>query len=305
MATQPNLHHSAYAAILGGLTTGQEIWLDFLLQHPSLPDTTRATRKKHLISFLSANPLLWGKVLGLYPPAETIVDIIESQHGDVAEANLDQSNKHAATLVRSIAKPVIEQFVDLALAAHIAGNQVVLSKSDLMTFLLEDFTEFSKGAGNSLVSIAGTLNERLIMRAMQNQGMIRDTHFAKTGTDSDGDLIIHSIGGNRPNLGVEIKSYHARERLLRGLQDVKVPKVGIGFFKDASEFNISRTQTLLQTQAAAIYMPQLTLANVNSAAAALTTNESSAFQSKLYRPIERFVTDMLYFYTHAKLPPYL
>lgn len=303
MATnRPNPHHAAFRSIFAAMPNGQKIWADQLFLDPALPSTARATHRKHLISLLNAEPALLEKVLGIYPNAHTIIDLVEHRFGMITEANLDISNRHAASIVRGIAQPVIEQFVDTTLASHITNGQVSISKLSLMTFLLEDFTEFSKGAGNGLVSIAGTLNEYLFMRAMRNGGMVEGTHFMKTGKNSEADLIVQSNAGTRPQLGVEIKSYHARERLLRGLHDITGAKVGIGFFKDSNEFNLSRTQTLLQTHAAAIYMPQATLSAVNPAAAALTSNENIAFQSKLYRPIERFVSDMNYFYNNALLP---
>jgi hypothetical protein len=297
-------YHAAYRAVLEAIPPNQKIWVEDLIGAPGLPETAEGTRRKHLKDLITASPDLLEKVLGLYPKADTIIDLVEQRYGLVTEANLDSSNSRAAEIVRGIAQPVVEKFVDATLRGNIVHDSVSITKADLMVFLLEDFTEFSKGAGNGLVSIAGTLNERLLMRALQNGGLQENIHFKKTGTNSQADLIIHSTGGARQNLGVEIKSYHARERLLRGLQDITGPKVGFGFFKDPHEFNAGRTQTLLQTQASAVYMPAATLSQVDSVARAMTTNERLAFQSRLYRPIEQFVTDAAYFHANESLPRY-
>lgn len=302
--TKPNKYHDAFQVALNALAPNSKMWVEDLVNVPGLPQTSNVTKRNHLKELITASPFLLEKVLGLYPKADTIIDLVEQRYGLVTEGTLDLSNSRAAEIVRSIAQPVVERFVDGTLRENISHNLVTISKADLMTFLLEDFTEFSKGAGNGLVSIAGTLNERLLMRALKNGGLIEDTHFKKTGTNSQADLIIHSVGGARENLGVEIKSYHARERLLRGLQDITGHKVGFGFFKDPNEFNASRTQTLLQTQAVAIYMPAATLKQVDPVAQGMTTNERLAFLSRLYRPIEQFVTDAKYFHAHESLPKY-
>ena len=92
--------------------------------------------------------------------------------------------------------------------------------------------------------------------------------------------------------------------MLRGLQDIVGHKVGFGFFVDASEFNSHRTQTLLQSETAAIYMPQSTLNDVEIEAQAMRTTQTIAFNSRFYRPIEQFVSDMKYFCTNDELPKF-
>jgi hypothetical protein len=302
MPIRPSQYDSVFRRVLDSLASGGTISLSELLAHSDLPASTQTTRLKHLRNLIDEIPSLVTRVPGLYPRAGAILQLIEERHGRITEANLDASNLHAATFVREIARPIVSQFVADALRNHIVGDRIELSMSDMMVFLLDEFAEFSKGAGNGLVSIAGTLNEQILIRAMTNAGMEQPTHFTKTGTNSEGDLVVHSTARGRGNLSVEIKSYHARERLLRGLQDIRGDKVGIGFFKNASEFNVARTQTLLQSGVAAIYMPQDTLDNVSQQARDLQTNASSAFQSRLYRPIERFVSDMRWFNDAGELP---
>ena len=304
MATHQNPYHHVFRAALATLPQGDFLWLDALLALPELPAVAIATKRSHLKKLIELDPQLLEKVRGLYPKADTIIDIVERTTGRVIETTLDASNRAAAAIVQNIAGPVVNQFVDTALRAYIIGDRITLTKSELMDFLLTEYSEFSKGAGNGLVSIAGTLNERILMRAMSNQGMIEGDNFQRTGTNSEADLIVHTRTGTRSSLGVELKSYHARERLLRGLQDIVGLKVGFGFFKDPSEFNAGRTQTLLQTHAAAIYMPNATLVRVATDSLAMTSNENIAFQSRFYRPIEQFVTDMLHYVGHGELPRY-
>ncbi len=300
------MYHGVFTTALENLGAGQTIWLDELLNLPDLPQTSRATKKKHLRTLVEAQPQLLEKIKGLYPSADTVINLVQLQHNaQVVEANLDLSNQRAAAIIRRLGRPVFDRFVSENLAEHIDGQNISLTRTQLMDFLLEDFTEFMKGAGNGLVSIAGTLNERLLIRALENGDLVKERHFTKTGTNGQADLIIHSNARNHPNLGVEIKSYHARERLLRGLQDITGSKIGVGFFKDHREFNVERTITLIQTQAAAIYMPRSTLELIDPEARIRTVNVVGAVGSKFYRPIEQFVTDMTYFYNHGSLPAYL
>lgn len=299
-----NPYHSIFKAILSALPAGKAIDLAPLLATSELPKVSLATRKKHLKALVRAEPELLERIVGFYPSVDTVIDLVEIRHGKVLEVNLDQSNEHCRSIVEKIGRPIILGFVQATLAEHISGTKVALTLDELMDFLLDEFTDFARGAGNGLVSIAGSMNEQLLMRAMANAGLKANEDFRKTGTNSEADFVVHSHIGNKDNLGVEVKSYHARERLLRGLRDVTGLKVGVGYFKDASEFNKTRTVTLLQTDPAAIYIPTATLKNVDPAAQSIPTNSKIAFQSRLYRPIERFVSDMAHFCKKGELPKY-
>ncbi|QNP45668.1 hypothetical protein H9L14_14270 [Sphingomonas sediminicola] len=176
--------------------------------------------------------------------------------------------------------------------------------ADLVTFLLDDYASFSRGAGNGLVSTAGRMNEKLLVACLEEKGLSHGANFTKTGTNLQGDIVIHSKAGAKKNLHVEVKSHHARERLLRGLNDITGEKVGAGYFVDPAEFGPGRTQTLLQSQAAAIYMPDSTLKKVDQNALAMKTNAAVAFGSRFYRPLEQFATDMQAFSQTGALPTY-
>lgn len=264
------------------------------------------TVKKHFKTFIDENPEFLSCVTGFYPKPETIIRIVEAELGPVLEANLDQSNVRCSEIVMGVARPIVEDFIRDGLREYLdsAVGHVSIGLGELTDFLMEDFTEFVRSAGNGLVSIAGGLNELLLIRALENAGMKSKVHFTRTGTDSKADIIIHSSAGAKDNLSVEVKSYHARERLLRGLQDINVPKIGVGFFKDPSEFNPARTRTLLQAQPAAIYLPKVTLDKLPEASRVTEVKERAAYDSFLYRPLERFVTDMLGFSGRGVLPTY-
>lgn len=299
-----NQYYDCFERVLSSLSAGQTVALGDLLSCDGLPKVGDGTKRKYLKQLISAKPMFLEKIVGFYPSPETIIDLVESRHGKVIEANIDSSNQACRLIVQGIAKPIVHGFVRDTLAEHIEGSRIGLELDQLLSFLLEEFSEFSRGAGNGLVSIAGSINELLLIRAMKNGGMTDKSDFTRTGTESEADIVVHSRTGSRMNLGVEVKSYHARERLLRGLQDVTGKKVGAGFFKDPKEFNAKRTKTLLQAGPAAIYMPQATLSRVESSAVELTTNETIAFRSRLYRPLERFVSDMQHFNNYEVLPPY-
>lgn len=300
----PNPYHSAFLAILESLGPTDTIELNRLLEADGVPRTSVQTRKNHLRKLIDMRPDLMGKVVGFYPSAQAIIAKVETKLGNVVEASLEPANREARDLIRAIGRPIMEGFVRETLAHRTQGNVVSLTVVELMDFLLDDFNEFQKAAGNGLVSIAGTINEALLRHAMVNGGMIEGEDFLQTGTRGQGDIVIYTTQIPKESLGVEVKSYAARERLLRGLHDIKGVKVGAGFFTNPAEFNRGRTVMLLETEAAAVYLPSVTLERVAADARSITTNSRLAFQSRFYRPLEQFVSDMKHYHHHAKLPPY-
>jgi hypothetical protein len=298
----PAAASAAINTVLAAVPPGARLDLPDLLAAMATPGLTLARLKSLLDVAVRANPRLLESLQGYYPPADVIIDLVQLEIGNVVEANLSAANAACRRLVTSIGGPMIARFIRTSLGDHIdAGDQISISMLTLVQFMSGEFAEYMKAAGNGLVSLAGKLNEGLLVRAMENAGMVRPTHFRVTGTDSEGDIVVRSTTAN---LGVEVKSFHARERLLRGLQDVQQPKVGVGFFIDPLEFNNARTTTLLQANPAAIYMPTATLAQVDPIARGRITNDKIAVSSRLYRPLEQFVTDMAAFAGTGTLPHY-
>lgn len=294
-----------FRKVLDAVPHGQRIPFRDIASAPQFT-VGAGTVKKHFKTFIDRNPSFLARVTGFYPKPQTIIALVEQEIGPVTETSLDLANIRSREIVDGVARPIVDEFIHDGLSTRInpVSGDIRIGLNALTDFLIEDFSEFLRSAGNGLVSIAGGLNELLLIRAMENAGMQHEQEFTRTGKDSKADIIVHSRIGTRDNLAVEVKSYHARERLLRGLQDIPVPKIGVGFFKDAAEFNPARTRTLLQAQPAAIYMPSATLDQLSNESRSIRTVERAAFESSLYRPLEQFVTDMQAFNTSGVLPKY-
>lgn len=302
----PTNYPVVFEGLLRPLLAGKKtISVDKLFASPDLGTVTKATKLKHLRAFISDNPKYVGTVEGVLPTDEVLLEAIEQRLGcKIAENNIVRANQECADIVRSAAAPVVATFVGESLSQHVSGGKISLPMADLVTFLLDDYASFSRGAGNGLVSTAGRMNEKLLVACLEEKGLSHGANFTKTGKNLQGDIVIHSQAGAKKNLHVEVKSHHARERLLRGLNDITGEKVGAGYFVDPAEFGPGRTQTLLQSQAAAIYMPDSTLKKVDQNALGMTTNAAVAFGSRFYRPLEQFATDMQAFSQTGTLPPY-
>lgn len=296
----------AFEGLLKPLLAGKKtISVDKLFASPSLGKVTKATKLKHLRAFISDKPKYVGTVEGVLPTDAVLLEAIEQRLGaKIAERNIVLANQECMDIVRSAAEPVVATFVRESLSQYVSGGKIASPMADLVTFLLDDYASFSRGAGNGLVSTAGRMNEQLLVACLEEKGLKPNLNFTKTGKNLEGDIVIHSQAGAKKNLHVEVKSHHARERLLRGLNDITGEKVGAGYFVDAAEFGPGRTKTLLQTQVAAIYMPGTTLKKVDKSAAKMTTNAAVAFGSRLYRPLEQFASDMKAYSQTGQLPNY-
>lgn len=282
---------------------GTTISLRIVLINPALSSVTGATIKKHLMRFISINTQYIGIVEGLLPDDDALIRIIEQKvGGKINGTNVVDANHHCADIVKSAAEPVLKTYVQESLSQYLAGGNLQIPVADLIDFLINDYEVFTRGAGNGLVSTAGRMNEKLLIACLTYVGLVDKTDFTRTGTKSDADIVIHSAAGSKPRLGVEVKSHHARERLLRGLKDVTAPKVGAGYFVDEKEFTESHTQALIHAGTASVYLPNATLTNINQNIRNLTVHDPIAVNSKFYRPIENFASDMKHFCTNGRLP---
>jgi hypothetical protein len=179
-------------------------------------------------------------------------------------------------------------------------GKVVTSHETLVDFCYNEYRPFVSESANAMMSLAGGINEKILIRALENGGLIIGQHIIKTGTNSDADLLIKDPTGTNA-LHCELKSYAARERLLRGLQDIgSKRKIGVGFFQNAAEFNPTRTQTLLGASPWAIYLPDTTYANLDPN----SKKQKTAKQNGLYRPLKRFVSDMIHYNKNGTLPTF-
>ncbi|RJQ18749.1 MAG: hypothetical protein C4560_06895 [Nitrospiraceae bacterium] len=262
----------------------------------------RETVKKRLRTFIKNHPEYLDKLLGFYPDAETIIQMTERELGvAVNKDNLFSVNKKCKLIVDKLTKPLHEEFLrDLFHGKTDETDRVTVVFSELLELIYENYGDFINEKGNSLVSIAGSMNEMILIRGLRSVGLRDDDNFYKTGRQSEADLnIIHRPQtGNSKTLYVEIKSYHARERFLRGLRDIPHPeKIGIGFFISPKEFNPSRTSLYVSAGTWAIYMPDETWQELDSK----SKEFNSVTQSKLYRPLSMFCDDMLVFCQTGKI----
>lgn len=273
--------------------------------NPALSSVTGKTIRKNLRKYISQNTQFVGVVEGLLPDDSVLIEIIEHKIGGrINIFNVVDANRHCAEIVKSAAEPVLKAYVRDALSKYFVGGSLQIPEKSLIDFLLDDYDAFSRGAGNSLVSTAGRMNEKLLMACLEYVGLVKQKDFTKTGTKSDADIVIHSTAGSKRRLGVEVKSYHARERLLRGLKDATPPKVGAGYFVDEKEFNESSTSALIQAGTASVYLPKATLGKIDMKVQGMTVYDPIASGSKFYRPIENFANDMKFFCANGRLPTF-
>ncbi len=269
------------------------------------PNVGINTVKKYLRTYLDRRPLQIPRIIGFYPAAETVIRLAEEIHGLVSSQNLSAINLSCKKTIDTITKPKHSRFLEGLLAGHIDADSGIVSvaRGTLTDLLYEEYVDFVHESDNGLVSIAGSMNEKILIRGLANAGLELGVDFRKTGTDSEGDLQIEHRGSRTTRIMYcEVKSYAARERLLRGLQDIPHPeKVGVGFFNNAAEFNPDRTKTLLAANPLAIYMPDETHARLAEGSLSQTTRN----QDRLYRPLSLFIGDMQHFKTTGNLPRYI
>lgn len=260
------------------------------------PGVSEQTARKHVKKFISAERARWGCIAGLFPDTSAILDEVErTLQGGIQGATLVQANETAKAIVDDLSKKFRTHFCKKTLGSNLCQNtgNVSLSFDDLVSQLLVPYENYLTQSGNGLVSIAGTLNQSLLVRALRNSGL-NDSgahpDFKETGTKSEGDIKVFCRHGNEKTLHVEAKSYAARERLLRGLSDIPQPKVGVGFFNDPSEFGEDRVTLIATTaHASAIYMPQNTLDALSTGAKGVIIPGSG----RVCRSLEtEFVEDM-------------
>lgn len=276
--------------------------VDVQLLLDALPGST-TTIKKYLKIYLDQNPERIGSIIGLYPSSDTVIRLAEQHLGAVTGENLYEINQECKRIIDRITKPKHKQFLENFLNdfMEVDGQTLRLGKDILVDYLYDEYIGFVHEADNGLVSIAGSMNEKILIRGLVVNGLVEGRDFKKTGRDSEADLQIEHRGRTTRILYCEIKSYAARERLLRGLRDIQQPdKIGVGFFNNPAEFNPDRTQTLLQAGPSAIYMPDVTLDQVH----ADSKRQTTVRQDALYRPLSHFISDMQLFANTGNLPRY-
>lgn len=256
-------------------------------RHP-LHNVRSGTEKEVLDGILGAFPALLTKSEGYLPRSSAMMRIVEHRlGGQITSANLAAANEVCSNIVDEVVGPRLRKFMRDTI--HPDGPYVPPSEDELVKFLTGPYAQYAKAEANSLVSRAGNLNEALVREAIRAAGLL---DAIQTGTEGNADIQIITKGLTPPQtLSVEVKSYGARERLLRGLQDCNTPKVGVGFFNKASEFNGERTSQLLATNASAIYLPEATLNGLDVA----TRSRQNSHGGIFYRGLADFGPEMSLF----------
>lgn len=248
--------------------------------------------REKLTRVVTLHPMLFHATAEFLPGVATIVAMIEAEIGaPITGANLSEANKTCIQIVDSIVRPRYRSFIRRELVDFInpETDELTMKLDELVPFLLEEYKVFVRQQDQGLTSKAGGLNEAILVRALTNTGLVEEKHFEVTGTKSKGDLAVYCDNVSpRATLLVEVKSFGARERLLRGLQDILPPKIGVGFFTQANEFNADRTQQFLDTQALAIYMPEATYGALDAASRARQNARATPF----YRSLAEYAGDM-------------
>ena len=283
--------------IAAATSIGKKVDIEDVLS--AFTNVNPSTVRKYLKKYLDTCPDDLLHITGFYPSKETLIAMSERRLGPVSGQNLSETNELCKSIVEGISKPRHARFLSAQLADYIKDGVTTIPVDQLVSILFEEYVSFIRESDNGLVSIAGSLNEAIFIRGLLNEGLKEGTDVVKTGTDSDGDLKIQHNGKKGIEvLFVEIKSYAARERLLRGLQDIKSQsKIGVGFFNNPAEFNPKRTETLLAADPLAIYMPRKTWDKVAEKSKCRVTR----LGDYLYRPLDMFIADMMSYVQTGKL----
>jgi hypothetical protein len=290
-------------AFLNEVPPAQPVTIDDIAQRLEIPEKLAIARVKKLYE---RRPDLIGRVAGVLPPARAVVSTVEQELGQVTATNVFDFNLRCREIITAVTLAGNRNYLARLLSRlglATADGRLAGAVEDLVIGLLDEetgFRDYLATVSNGLVSLAGGVNEHILRMGLTSVGLINGQDFEKTGTKSEGDIRVYGEQRRR-QMFVEVKSYKARERLLRGLQDIDYPdKIGVGFFTDAREFNPSRTETLLAAQPLAIYMPDTTLNEVSPQARERVTRQDNY----LYRPLSTFFHDMAEYNRTGRLPAY-
>lgn len=250
-----------------------------------LHHVSSAAHKETLDRLFELYPYLLPHTEGYLPRASAMMAIVAYRmKGPITSASLSVANDICSQVVSEVLGPRLRRFIKETL--HPEGPFVPPNESQLIDFLTGPYAQYAKAEANSLVSRAGSLNEALVREAINAAGL---PDAIQTGTEGNADIQIIAKTLSPPQtLNVEVKSYGARERLVRGLHDCNAPKVGVGFFNKSSEFNADRTTQLLGTNASAIYLPERTFSDLDPKTRARQNSNGGQF----YRPLAQFGPDM-------------
>jgi len=208
-----------FFSILSQASAAKKYEFDEIASHFVVNKSTISSKLKKYLQFY---PEHIDSLIGFYPSVDAIIDLAIRRVGELVPDNVFEMNMVCKEIVDSITRPKHDSFISSSLremgALH--GNQVSVEYQQLADFMYDDYSEFLTGSDNGRVSIAGRMNEEILLRALVAAGLERNRDFIRTGTDSEGDIQLYHHGRRNITLYCEVKSYKARERFLRGLRDI-------------------------------------------------------------------------------------
>ena len=171
-------------------------------------------------------------------------------------------------------------------------NETIIVSFDQMLSALGSYESTITSLRNRAVAIAGAVHELIVARALESTGLKEGSgaDFFRPTSDkqTQGDIVVSSKRRPAAQYRTEIKSLAARERFHVAIETLDGNRrVGLGFFDDPSEFNLSTASNLARI-AEAIYLPPETLRQLSKPVRDLRNSRGR----RLFRPISRYPRDM-------------
>ena len=177
---------------------------------------------------------------------------------------------------------------------NVDDKQQVTVSLDALIPLLDRYEQHLKSLQQRGISIAGRVHELVVARALESVGLTESTDaggFYRPTKDKQtrGDIVVTSQKVYGAAYRTEVKSLAARERFHTGISSLDGNRrIGLGFFTDPDEFNVSGANTLAGL-ARAVYLPATTYAKLTSA----VRDRQNSQGRPLFRPVEQYPLDML------------
>ena len=260
---------------------------------------TRFLGTKKAGTFFSVYPCLAEVIEDYVPPAPVLIALAERNLGVAVSANTMETVR--AEVQRIVGTARIRQHdVRLSdiLAPYIIGNNISGPAVDILVRIRQEYVRFTVGIANSDIVIAGRIHELIPALALESAGLIPGQDFDTPPKKLRlGDIRVHNKA-QKAQLAAEIKSLAARERFKRGLEEIKGPKVGLGFFNDPTEFTADASSAMINQGVLAVYMPAATLQSLSSPLRQYVNSNQRPF----FRPLSQYPRDMHNFVTTGTLP---
>lgn len=250
-------------------------------------------------AFFSAYPCFAEVIEDYVPPAPILIALAERNLGvAVSASSMETVRAEVERIVGTTRVRQHEVKLSNILAPHIVGNNVSGSVADIFRRIRQEYVPFTVGISNSDIAIAGRIHELIPAMALESVGLIPGQDFDTPPKRLRlGDIRVHNKA-QKAQLATEIKSLAARERFKRGLEEIRGPKVGLGFFNDPTEFTMVASSAMINQGVLAVYMPAATLQLLSSPLGQYVNSNQRPF----FRQLIQYPQDMHNFVTTGTLP---